>query len=366
MCTDRQASAIEDRHLYSLFNYSGKAIMSIDIQDSAGGQGGSEDLYNNYVSFFGQAHLPKSDAYSLVIQWIAGPGRVHWMEARLPVKIEQAKGETIEIYMRPDQFVCASLVDESHETYRKGDEAALARVNSDRSELSCVQPTTLPDLVPQSLKGFKQDSVTHSWSQVDNSGLSSLTYQHLWHTTGQVKFRLGDAFRGGPDYQDEFNSIRPIGNEAALLIASPRAGYFVVLGDEKSWSSRVLGGGEGDEKVLSNTHILLGNKSVLDSQTGTFYMLPFLTDTTEKIMSESSDGKYLATYFYIEDSSNRGGKPTFAGFGLIALEDGSVKDISGTNLPDIPPGENIWTFAENWYQAHCAWAKQGETTLVCK
>ena len=189
--------------MYLLYNYSGKPIMAATVQDSSGGHGAIEGrIPDQYMGALGASAQIRRGT-SVTIEWISGEGRARWYQATLPIKIEQPGGTKLEIYLRPDQRVCASLVDDAH-TSSHSDEESLARVKTDSAKLSCTTPVELPQLAPQMARGFRQDVVSHSWELYDHKGTSTLTYQTLAHDTGPVMFRYGKADRGGPGYIDEF------------------------------------------------------------------------------------------------------------------------------------------------------------------
>ncbi|MET3134370.1 hypothetical protein AAKU55_004666 [Oxalobacteraceae bacterium GrIS 1.11] len=355
----------QDYPLYALYNYSGGSVMAINALDSAGGQGSAEQIQDSQVTFFGHGHSPTRGEYTIVLQWMPGPGRVRWLEARLPVKIEQRKEGNIEIYLRPDKLVCASLVDSLHSSYAKGGPTPLARVHQDPATLSCVKPHYLPDPMPQTLHGFKQDQITHSWEQYDHGGTSSVSFQQLHHATGLVRIRKGEAFRGGPDYVDEFSSIRPIGDAAAILARSG-ASYYMVLGDERAWTSRFMGGHEDKDQALGPSSVLLANKFVMDSQSGAMHVLPFFPGVQQVVFEQSGDGKYLSIFYRSLDDPARPDQPRYSEIDMVKLEDGSLTEIARADLPEVPPETNIWEFYGNWYRQHCAWSKSGPTALRCK
>jgi len=367
-CEPADRAPTDKATLYLLYNYSGKPVLAATVEDSAGGQGNLETpIPDRYLAAFGTAHPPGKGDYSIVVQWISGQGRVQWLQARLPVKIEQRTGDRLEIYIRPDQFVCASLLDSAH-TW-ESDSAEWARVNQDRSTLSCVKPEYLPSPAPHAAMGFKLDRVTHSWSRHDRPGTKSITKELLWHTTGQVKFRFG-GFRGGPWYLNEFNSIRLIGDETAVLVNAPLrpavSGFYIVLGNERGWSYRFLGQLNDSEVWLSDTRVLIGDTLFVDIMSGTIYRLPYVAHGNAFVLGQSDDGKSLALHVETDDFGMRQGHPFVSEITAMNLETGALTKVADTSSLSVPENTFARDFYIDWYQKHCVWSATDAVVLKCK
>ena len=354
-----------EKIMYLLYNYSGKPILAPTVHDSSGGHGAIDSRIRDQDMWpLGTSDHIRRGA-SVTIEWIGGEGRARWYQATLPIKIEQAGGTKLEIYLRPDQQVCASLVDDAHASNHSNGEG-LARVKTDSAKLSCTMPVELPRLATDMARGFKQDAVSHSWELYDHKGTSTLTFQTLAHDTGPVRFRYGTAFGGGPGYASDFYSVKTIGKQAAWLVKAAlrpaNPGMFVVTGDTSGWKSRFLGAVEEEETRLSDTRVLIGKEMVVDTATAEIYMLPRFTDIDYWVLGLSKDGKHLAIYWQRKSTVRKDGAGTEFNFTMLNLEDGRDMDANVQSIPSLPPDRFIYKFYGDWYRGHCDWTP----LLVCK
>lgn len=369
-CDRFAKSDADETSIFMLYNFAGEPVTAATVEDNAGGQGNLEVLIpDGFISGMGTPGNPDevvNEPYSLVLQWTQGSGRMRWREARLPIQIEQPRGRHVEIYLRPDGFVCASLIDDQH--VPQGDEAPWARVHQDRATLSCAEPIVLPEPKPGAAKFFTLDSTTHSWKRHEGSGNKSVTYRQLFHNTGQVKFRFGDAFRGGPWYLDEFYSIRVIGDQAALLVDAPLRpavhGMYLVTGDERGWSSRFLGQTGDSEQWLTDTTVVIGQRVLVDVASGALYRLPSPIDELQ-VLGQRNDGSHLALHFKTSTYRIREGYPNVSEIVVWRLEDGALATVVHSDTLLSAKVADPWKFARDWYGEHCSWSDDDAWPLRC-
>lgn len=359
-------SAEKEMGMFALYNFSGKTAIAPIVSDTAGNQGVFEQQIGDKDVWFPGRFIPFRGKRSVTLQWIAGEGRARWYTVTLPVKLEQDGGTFLEIYLRPDQFVCASLVDKAHVSNRS-DADMQARMHQDRSQLSCAQPVALPRLMPGMATGFEQDTQSHSWQGYDHGGTTTLTNATLTHRSGAVSLRYGLDYKDRPYFLNEFKSLRMLGaNTAWLAEASVRpaeSGFFIITGDKSGWQSRFLGNpGETTER-LTNDRIVLGRDSVVvDTKTADVFMLPHDTSLATWTLGQSPDGKYLALYWETMTSAPRERDGLAFNFVAIDLETGKELAFTSKQVPPVPNNVYRGDFYTAWYRQHCTWKPQ----LACQ
>ncbi len=352
-----------------VYNHSGKPLMAGAVSDTGGGQAPIDFLVPEQDMTSGSGSAPTRQGSAVTIEWVGGVGRARWYRASVPVQIEQPGGTYLEIFLRPDQFVCANLTDQAHLAQaREG--APRARARASRASLSCAKPRELAALAPGMAQGFRNDSEAHSWDTYDRPGTSTVIFQTLFHTTGQVKIRHGEAFLGGPWLLHEFDWSRPIGKQAAVLVkvnvSAGAPGVFVVTGDAAGWQARYLGMVGDEETQLSPTHLMLGQRMVVDTANAAIFMLPALQGIDYWVLGISDDHQHVAVYWR---SARPAGMPpgkeqaaTEFGVAMVNLEQGSTADGQVATVPALPADGNIRQFYGTWYRTHCRW----NPLLFCK
>lgn len=351
-----------DPGMFAVYNFTGKTVYAPVAQDNAGNHGvHDQEIADQDVSFLGNI-TAGSRPQSVTLQWIGGPGRARWYTATVPVNVEQAAGSQVEIYLRPDRFVCASLVDSTHASNRGGATGMLARVSQDRRQLACVQPMELPRLKPGMATGFEQDSRSHSWELYDRAGTSTLVNRTLTHKTGRVAFRYGTDLKKQPNFIDEFNSVQSIGNGAAWLVNAnlqpAHPGLFVVTGNDAGWQWRYLGDVYGEEDTRIGNRQMMGGRILADPATADFFMLPQFYGVNYYTLGQSPDGRYLAIYWEQDREKIPDRADAKFNVTVLDLENGEEVNPQISGVPALPANGNIYTYYRAWYREHCTWKPQ--------
>lgn len=343
--------------MFLLYNFSGKPVMAATVLDSEGAHGVLETpVPNESIHGLGSANPPVRGSYWITVEWIAGPGRVRWRQARLPVALDGNGRDRVEIYLRADQRVCARVL--------SSDVADAARAQGPLDAASCSAPVTLPDPAPGMAAHFQFDKATHSWNRHDRPGRQSLTFQKVSHPAGDVKLRFGEAFKGGPWHLTEFYSVRALGDDAALLMEAPlrpaTPGLFLVIGDEKTWSSRFLGQVAGHSvaaqpQPLNEDRLLIGSGLIVDKRSGALYLLPRYSFGGGTLLELSPDGTQAAIHFSTDSYWLRQGYPMESGIDVMTLEDGTVTRIASQSLPDVASAPNSAEQIRQWFRTRCRW-----------
>lgn len=351
--------------MYAIYNQSGTTVIAPTVADGAGGHGAfAQAIDDNSVMFFGAAGSIKRGT-TITVQWIAGAGRATWYQASLPVTLDQAGGNKVEIYFRPDRFVCASLVDDAHQRNRSADVVS-AWIREDRNTHSCVQPTELPALHDGMAEGFDAGSAAHSWALYDRAGTTTLINQTLTHRTKPVALRFENDYKHRPYFITEFTSVRPLGNHAAWLIKANlgdgHPGLFIVTGNASGWHSRFLGDVEEEETRLSDSRVLFGKRIVVDTTTAAVFVIPRYQGTHYQVLGQSPDGRRIALY----REESRTALEDRAGIrfdvAMLNLDTGQDEKAGIDRLPALPPGRMIYEFYGDWYRDHCTW----KPLLTCR
>ncbi|OBV39793.1 hypothetical protein [Janthinobacterium psychrotolerans] len=344
---------------YAIYNYSGKPVISANVLGSSGNHAVSRDrIADQKIGVFGSVGSFKKEG-SITLEWIAGEGRATWYSVSLPVKVEQAGGKMVEIYMRPDHFICASLIAD----IRPGtDSEELARARQDRSKLSCAQAVALPPLRPGMASGLRRSTATYSRLRLEDGGTDKISYPILMHHSGQVALRYEKKYRQQdvPGYIDEFQALDLLGKNAGWLVTADlkdnRAGWFIVSGDSSAWKSRFVGEVRGAQRRLSDDRLYYDADVVVDTKTADVFMLPELRGIDYSVMGQSPDGRHLAIYWRRDNMvAHAPGLPAF-NMGMIELETGKLLDVQIAHLPPLPEKQYAMVFYGAWYKQHCSWA----------
>lgn len=353
---------------FVIFNFSGSEIGALTIEDSAGGQGALETgIPNKLIIGAGRAHPPNGSAYHVTVQWIAGPGLVRWRQANLPVEANPGALERLEVYLRPDGFVCAALV--SNAASPKSDDEELARVTAPIESGSCVKSSQLPSLAAGTPAGFDMSQVTHSWDRYERPGKASVTFKRLAHSSGPVRFRFGEAFRGGPWYLNEFYKVDQLGDRAALLVTAPlrpaTPGMFVVTSNQQGWTSRFVGQVSDSGREVADGLIIHGNRIVIAKGTGEIYLLPSIPRADLIVLEGNADAKFFVVFARTPEYLLQEGGPLVSMPALLRLADGELFDIPFSKSRQIPQtfegGESFLA----WFHMRCRWQSNIDEPLAC-
>lgn len=344
---------------YAIYNYSGKPVISATVLGSSGNHAVSrERIADQKIGVFGSVGSFKKEG-SITLEWIAGEGRATWYSVSLPVKIEQAGGKIVEIYMRPDHFICASLIAD----IRPGtDSEELARARQERSELSCAQATALPPVRPGMASGLRRSTATYSRLRLEDGGTDKISYPILMHQSGQVALRYEKKYREQdvPGYIDEFQALDLLGNNAGWLVTADlkdnRTGWFIVTGDRSAWKSRFVGEVRGAQRRLSDERLFYDADVVVDTRTAEVFMLPELRGIDYRVMGQSPDGRHLAIYWQRDSMVPHDPALPAFGMAMIELETGTMLAAGMANLPPLPEKQYAMSFYGAWYKQHCGWA----------
>lgn len=344
---------------YAIYNYSGKPVISATVLGNSGNHAVSrERIADQKIGVFGSVGSFKKER-SITLEWIAGEGRATWYRVTLPVKVEQADGKIVEIYLRPDHFICASLIAD----IRPGtDSEDLARAHFDRSHLSCAQPVALPRLAPGMASGIRRSTTTYSRYRLEDGGTDKMTYQTLKHQNKPVALRYEKKYRDQdvPGYIDEFQALDLLGNNAGWLVTADlkdnRAGWFIVTGDSSAWTSRFVADVRGTQRRLSDDRPYYDADIVVDTRTADVFMLPEIRGINYSVMGQSPDGRHLAIYWQRDRIvPHDPGLPAFD-MAMIELETGKMLAAGIANLPPLPEKQYAMIFYGEWYKQHCSWA----------
>ena len=357
--TALSACSSDDKGAYAIYNYSGKPVISPVVLSNTGHHAVSrERIPDQSANLFVSVESFKKER-SITLEWIAGEGRATWYRATVPVKVEQADGTIVEIYMRPDNFVCASLIDD----IRPGtDSENLARAHQDRSVLSCAQAFALPPLRPGMANSLRNSTVTYSRHRLEDGGTDTMTYQTLIHKNKHVALPFEKEYLNGdkPRYIDEFSALDLLGNKAGWLVTADlrnnQVGWFIVSGDSSAWTSRFVSQVRGAQWHLADDRPYYDADVVVDIKTAAVFMLPEIRGINYSVMGQSPDGRHLAIYWQRDRIVPHGpGLPAFD-MAMIELETGKMMDAEITNLPPLPPNKYDRIFYNEWDKQHCAWA----------
>ncbi|MGK5024573.1 hypothetical protein ACQ4WM_07395 [Janthinobacterium sp. RB2R34] len=349
----------DTRGSYAIYNYSGKPVISATVLGSSGNHAVSrERIADQKIGVFGSVGSFKKER-SITLEWIAGEGRATWYRVTLPVKVEQAGGKIVEIYLRPDHYICAILIGD----IRPGkDSEELAHAHQDRSELSCAQPVALPRLAPGMANSLKHNIVTYTQRRYEHDGTDTMTYQTLLHKNKHVALRFERRYLNGdtPRYIDEFSALDLLGNKAGWLVTADlkdnRVGWFIVSGEHAAWTSRFVGEVRGAQQRLSDDRIFHDADVVVDTGTADVFMLPELRGIDYWVLGQSPDGRHLAIYWRRDNMvPHEPGLPAF-NIGMVELETGKMMDADMANLPPLPAQQYEMIFYREWYKQHCSWA----------
>ena len=349
----------DEKGSYAIYNYSGKPVISANVLGNSGNHAVSRDrIADQKIGVFGSVGSFKKER-SITLEWIAGEGRATWYSVTLPVQVEQADGKIVEIYLRPDHFICASLIAD----IRPGtDSEELARARQDRSKLSCAQAVALPPLRPGMASGIRRSTTTYSRYRLEDGGTDKMTYQTLKHQNKPVALRYEKKYREQdvPGYIDEFQALDLLGNNAAWLVTADlkdnRVGWFIVSGDSSAWTSRFVGEVRGAQRRLSDDRLYYDTDIVVDTKTADVFMLPEIRGINYSVMGQSPDGSHLAIYWQPDRIvPHDPGLPAFD-MAMIELETGKLLDARTANLPPLPEKQYAMIFYGEWYKQHCSWA----------
>ena len=344
---------------YAIYNYSGKPVISANVLGNSGNHAVSrERIADQKIGVFGSVGSFKKER-SITLEWIAGEGRATWYSVTLPVQVEQADGKIVEIYLRPDHFICASLITD----IRPGtDSEDLARARQDRSKLSCAQAVALPPLRAGMANAIRRSTTTYSRYRLEDGGTDKMTYQTLKHQNKPVALRYEKKYRNQetPGYIDEFQALDLLGNNAAWLVTADlkdnRVGWFIVSGDSSAWTSRFVGEVRGAQRRLSDDRLYYDADIVVDTKTADVFMLPEIRGINYSVMGQSPDGRHLAIYWQRDRIvPHDPGLPAFD-MAMIELETGKLLDARIANLPPLPEKQYAMIFYGEWYKQHCSWA----------
>lgn len=353
------ACSSDDKGAYAIYNYSGKPVISPVVLSNTGHHAVSrERIPDQSANLFGSVESFKKER-SITLEWIAGEGRATWYRATVPVKVEQADGTIIEIYMRPDNFVCANLIGD----IRPGtDSENLARAHQDRSMLSCAQPVALPRLAPGMANSLRHHTVTYSQKRYEHGGTDTMTYQTLIHKDKHVALRFEQEYPHGDRTRsiEEFRALDLLGNNAGWLVTADlgnnNIGWFVVSGDSSAWSSRFVGEVHGEQRRLSNDRLYHDANVVVDTRTAEVFMLPKFRNLIYSVLGQSPDGRQLAIFWQKDYRIPQDPALPDFNFGMIDLETGKMMEAQIANLPALPPSQHVIIFYPEWYREHCTWA----------
>ena len=349
----------DEKGSYAIYNYSGKPVISANVLGNSGNHAVSRDrIADQKIGVFGSVGSFKKER-SITLEWIAGEGRATWYSVTLPVQVEQADGKIVEIYLRPDHFICASLIAD----IRPGtDSEELARARQDRSKLSCAQAVALPPLRPGMASGIRRSTTTYSRYRLEDGGTDKMTYQTLKHQNKPVALRYEKKYREQdvPGYIDEFQALDLLGNNAAWLVTADlkdnRVGWFIVSGDSSAWTSRFVADVRGAQRRLSDDRLYYDADIVVDTKTADVFMLPEIRGINYSVMGQSPDGRHLAIYWQRDRIvPHDPGLPAFD-MAMIELETGKLMDARTANLPPLPEKQYAMIFYGEWYKQHCSWA----------
>lgn len=349
----------DEQGSYAIYNYSGKPVISATALGNSGNHAVSrERIADQKIGVFGSVASFKKER-SITLEWIGGEGRATWYSVTLPVKVEQANGKIVEIYFRPDHFICASLIGD----IRPGtDSEELARARQDRSKLSCAQAVALPPLRPGMASGLKRSTATYSQLRLEDGGTDKTSYPILMHHSGQVALRYEKKYQDQdvPGYIDEFQALDLLGNNAGWLVTADlkdnRVGWFIVSGDRSAWTSRFVGEVRGAQRRLSDHRLYYDADVVVDTGTAEVFMLPERRGINYWVMGQSPDGRHLAIYWQRDKIvPHDPGLPAF-NMAMIELETGKLMDARIANLPPLPEKQYAMIFYGEWYKQHCSWA----------
>ena len=349
----------DEKGSYAIYNYSGKPVISATVLGKSGNHAVSRDrIADQKIGGFGSVGSFKKER-SITLEWIAGEGRATWYRVTLPVKMEQADGKVVEIYLRPDHFICASLIGD----IRPGtDSEDLARAHLDRSHLSCAQPVALPHLAPGMASAIRRSTTTYSRHRFEDGGTDKMTYQTLKHRNKPVALRYEKKYRDQdvPGYIDEFQALDLLGKNVGWLVTADlkdnRAGWFIVTGDSSAWTSRFVGEVHGAQRRLSDHRLYYDADIVVDTRTAEVFTLPALRGIDYWVMGQSPDGRHLAIYWQRDKIvPHDPGLPAFD-MAMIELETGKTINADIANLPALPVDQYGNIFYREWYARHCTWA----------
>lgn len=349
----------DEQSSYAIYNYSGKPVISATVLGGSGNHAVSRDrIADQKIGVFGSVASFKKER-SITLEWIAGEGRATWYRVTLPVKVEQADGKIVEIYLRPDHFICASLIGD----IRPGtDSEELARARQDRSELSCAQATALPPLRQGMAGGLRRSTATYSRLRLEDGGTDKTSYPILMHHGDQVALRYEKKYRDQdvPGYIDEFQALDLLGNNAGWLVTADlkdnRVGWFIVSGDSSAWTSRFVGEVRGAQRRLSDHRLYYDADVVVDTGTAEVFLLPERRGINYWVMGQSPDGRHLAIYWQRDKIvPHDPGLPAFD-MAMIELETGKTTEAQIANLPALPADQYGSIFYHEWYKQHCTWA----------
>lgn len=349
----------DEKGSYAIYNYSGKPVISATVLGNSGSHAVSRDrIADQKIGVFGSVGSFKKER-SITLEWIAGEGRATWYRVTLPLQVEQADGKIVEIYLRPDHFICASLIDD----FRPGNESEeLARARQERSKLSCAQAVALPPLRAGMASGIRRSTTTYSRYRLEDGGTDKMTYQTLKHQNKPVALRYEKKYRNQetPGYIDEFQALDLLGDNAAWLVTADlkdnRVGWFIVSGDRSAWTSRFVGEVHGAQRRLSDDRLYYDADVVVDSRTADVFMLPEIRGINYSVMGQSPDGRHLAISWQRDRIvPHDPGLPAFD-MAMIELETGKLMDARIANLPPLPEKQYAIIFYGEWYKQHCSWA----------
>ncbi len=361
LCTVACLSACtpDEQGSYAIYNYSGKPVISANVLGNSGNHAVSRDrIADQKIGVFGSVGSFKKER-SITLEWIAGEGRATWYSVTLPVQVEHADGKIVEIYMRPDHFICASLITD----IRPGtDSEELARARQDRSKLSCAQAVALPPLRPGMASGIRRSTTTYSRYRLEDGGTDKMTYQTLKYQNKPVALRYEKKYREQdvPGYIDEFQALDLLGNNAGWLVTADlkdnHVGWFIVSGNGPTWTSRFVADVRGEQWRLSDDRLYYDADVLVDTKTADVFMLPEIRGINYSVMGQSPDGRHLAIYWQRDRIvPHDPGLPAFD-MAMIELETGKLLDARIANLPPLPEKQYAMIFYGEWYKQHCGWA----------
>ena len=349
----------DEKGSYAIYNYSGKPVISATVLGNSGNHAVSRDrIADQKIGGFGSVGSFKKER-SITLEWIAGEGRATWYSVTLPVQVEQADGKIVEIYLRPDHFICASLIAD----IRPGtDSEDLARARQDRSKLSCAQAVALPPLRAGMANAIRRSTTTYSRYRLEDGGTDKMTYQTLKHQNKPVALRYEKKYRDQdvPGYIDEFQALDLLGRNAGWLVTADlkdnRAGWFIVTGDSSAWTSRFVGEVRGAQRRLSDHRLYYDADIVVDTRTAEVFTLPELRGIDYWVIGQSPDGRHLAIYWQRDKTVPHDPALPAFNFSMIELETGKTIDADIANLPALPVDQYGNIFYREWYARHCTWA----------
>lgn len=330
---------------YLLRNATGQLIVAATVSDTSGGQALTNgDIPRDDAELLA-AGPRKRDGNTVTVQWLAAPGVARWREATVPLKIEEAAGATLHIYLRRDHMVCAGLRDEPAAL------AATPAVNS--PSFSCVKSVELPRLAPGMSQGMKRGSVTHSAPFFAEHASPPLIYQTLTHKTSPVEL-FGE---------DEFWSVRELGNQSGWLVYAPvqrgESSMFVVTADASGWKSRYLGPVRQLDGLLPEPRItftgMQGFRMVADIATAEFFFFPGAPNREYWILGQSTDGRHVAIAIPQENAEVGDLHDAVFNLKMLNLEQGKIVDGIVATMPPMSEERSIERFYSKWYTEHCAW-----------